>query len=85
MNFTPSTNSLSEQLIDTLEHYFNTLEEQQASNLHEMVITQVEKPLIEFVLNRTQGNQSKTANMLGINRNTLRKKILQYNIVIDLN
>lgn len=84
MNFTPSTNSLSEQLIDTLEHYFNTLEEQQASNLHEMVITQVEKPLIEFVLNRTQGNQSKTANMLGINRNTLRKKILQYNIVIDL-
>lgn len=85
MNFTPSTNSLSEQLIDTLEHYFNTLEEQQASNLHEMVITQVEKPLIEFVLNRTQGNQSKTANMLGINRNTLRKKILQYNIVVDLN
>lgn len=84
MNFTPSTNSLSEQLIDTLEHYFNTLEEQQASNLHEMVITQVEKPLIEFVLNRTQGNQSKTANMLGINRNTLRKKILQYNIVVDL-
>jgi DNA-binding protein Fis len=77
------TPSLSEQLILTLEHYFATLEEQQACNLHEMVISQVEKPLIEFVLTRTAGNQSKTADMLGINRNTLRKKILHYNIVIE--
>lgn len=84
MNLTPLNTSLSEQLIQTLDHYFNTLEEEQATNLHEMVIQQIEKPLIEYLLIKTQGNQSKTACMLGINRNTLRKKILQYNIVVDL-
>lgn len=85
MNVNPSQHSLSEQLINTLEHYFATLEEQEATNLHEMVIQQVEKPLIEFVLNKADGNQSRTAGMLGINRNTLRKKILQYNIEIESN
>lgn len=85
MNVIPPKKSLSEHLIVTLEHYFATLEEQEATNLHEMVIHKVEKPLIEFVLNKAAGNQSKTANMLGINRNTLRKKIIQYQINIDSN
>lgn len=83
MNSKPSTHSLSDNLIQTLDHYFHTLEEQEATNLHAMVIQQVEKPLIEYVLKHTCGNQSKTACMLGINRNTLRKKILQYNIMIE--
>jgi DNA-binding protein Fis len=84
MNSKP-TSSLSDQLIQTLDHYFMTLEEQDACNLHEMVVQQVEKPLIEYVLTKTEGNQTKTANMLGINRNTLRKKILQYAITIEQN
>jgi DNA-binding protein Fis len=50
-----------------------------------MVVQQVEKPLIEYVLTKTEGNQTKTANMLGINRNTLRKKILHYAITIEQN
>lgn len=83
MNLNPSTTSLSDHLIQTLDHYFNTLEDEQASNLHGMVIQQVEKPLIEYVLTKSYGNQSKTACILGINRNTLRKKILQYNIIIE--
>lgn len=83
MNLNPPTTSISEHLVQTLDHYFNTLEEEQACNLHEMVIQQVEKPLIEYVLTKAGGNQSKTACILGINRNTLRKKILQYNIMID--
>lgn len=51
-------------------------------NLYDLVIQQVEKPLIEILLSFNQGNQSKTASMLGLNRNTLRKKIetLQINI-----
>lgn len=81
----PSPHSLSDHLIQTLDHYFTTLEEQDACNLHEMVVQQVEKPLIEYVLARVDGNQTKTASMLGINRNTLRKKILQYDICIEQN
>jgi Fis family transcriptional regulator len=45
-----------------------------------MVIGSVEKPLLESVLNKVRGNQSHAAAMLGINRNTLRKKIKTYNI-----
>ena len=74
---------MSEHLIQTLDDYFTTLEEQDACNLHAMVVQQIEKPLIEYVLAKAEGNQTKTANMLGINRNTLRKKIIQYDIIID--
>jgi Fis family transcriptional regulator len=45
-----------------------------------MVINCVEKPLIETVLQHAEGNQSRAAELLGINRNTLRKKIQQYGI-----
>lgn len=83
MTPTPPTHSLSDNLIQTLDHYFDTLEEQQATNLHAMVIQQIEKPLIEYVLNKSGGNQTKTADILGINRNTLRKKMLQYDIKTD--
>ncbi len=45
------------------------------NNLHETIISEVEKPLISLVLQETAYNQSKAAKILGINRNTLRKKI----------
>ncbi len=44
-------------------------------DLHALIISEVERPLIQQVLNATRGNQSKAAEILGINRNTLRKKI----------
>src|SRR5579871_4942710 len=49
-------------------------------NLYETVIEQVEKPMIELALGLQEGNQIKTAELLGINRNTLRKKISDYKI-----
>src|SRR4051812_43682758 len=49
-------------------------------NLYNQVIEQVEKPMIELALNVHGGNQIKTAEFLGINRNTLRKKIGEYKI-----
>ena len=49
-------------------------------NLFSQVIEQVEKPMIELALNVNEGNQIKTAEFLGINRNTLRKKITEYKI-----
>ncbi len=74
------SNSLSKQVTQTLEVYFETLQDTQTCDLYEMVIQQVEKPLIEFVLEKHNHNQTQTAQTLGINRNTLRKKIQKYNI-----
>jgi len=74
-------NSLSEHVTLSLESYFNALQDEQICNLHEMVIQQVEKPLIQFVLEKHSNNQTQTAQTLGINRNTLRKKMQQYHLI----
>jgi|TARA_B110000003_G_scaffold13725_1_gene13591 Fis family transcriptional regulator, factor for inversion stimulation protein len=67
--------------IDTLlDQYFNDLDGDQPSAIYEMVINTVEKPLLLYIMNKTEGNQSKAAKMLGLNRNTLRKKLKQYNL-----
>ncbi len=52
------------------------------SDLHKLILEQVEKPLIELSLRQNRGNQVKTAKLLGINRNTLKKKIDSYRIDI---
>ena len=67
--------------IDTLlDQYFNDLDGDQPNAIYEMVINTVEKPLLLYIMNKTEGNQSKAAKMLGLNRNTLRKKLKQYNL-----
>ena len=67
--------------IDTLlDQYFNDLDGDEPTAIYEMVITTVEKPLLLYIMNKTEGNQSKAAKMLGLNRNTLRKKLKQYNL-----
>jgi Fis family transcriptional regulator, factor for inversion stimulation protein len=57
----------------------------QLSGLHQIVMEQVEKPLIELALREHRGNQVKTAQFLGINRNTLKKKIDNYKIRVRNN
>ena len=59
-----------------IDGYFRDLDGERASGVYDMVIGSVEKPLLESVLNKVRGNQSHAAAMLGINRNTLRKKML---------
>lgn len=75
------TSSLSQQVTSMLEAYFDTLEDELASDVYEMVIQHVEKPLIEYVLQQTEFNQTQAANILGINRNTLKKKMQKYQIL----
>ncbi len=64
----------------SVEGYLKDLDGEKPHPLHEMVILSVEKPLVELVMKYTKGNQTRTAEILGINRNTLRNKIRQYRI-----
>ena len=63
-----------------LEEYFKDLDGEPPHAVYDMVLQCVEKPMLEYVLRRASGNQSKAAEILGLNRNTLRKKLQQYNI-----
>ncbi|MCB5191122.1 Fis family transcriptional regulator [Methylobacillus arboreus] len=63
-----------------LDEYFKDLDGQPPHAVYDMVLQCMEKPLLEYVLNRTGGNQSKAADILGLNRNTLRKKLQQHNL-----
>jgi Fis family transcriptional regulator len=57
------------------EVYFETLDGEACSGLYDLVVNCVERPLLEAVLKQTEGNQTLAAQVLGINRNTLRKKM----------
>ncbi len=67
-----------------LTSYIKDLEGHSVDDLYQLVLAEVEAPLLETVLGHTYGNQSKAAQMLGINRGTLRKKLKQYNINADV-
>jgi Fis family transcriptional regulator len=64
----------------SLDTYFKELEDTETQNLHAMVVAEVEKPLLEVVMKRTGGNQLRAARILGLNRNTLRKKLDRYGL-----
>ena len=73
-------NFLSEWLQKTVKKYITVMNGDDNGHLHDLVITGVEKPLLKMVLKETNGNQTQAANILGINRNTLRKKMQEYNL-----
>tara|TARA_R110001592_G_scaffold363352_1_gene684736 strand:- start:2636 stop:2932 length:297 start_codon:yes stop_codon:yes gene_type:complete len=64
-----------------LHQYFLHLDGQPANDLYQLVLSEVEAPLLEAVLTYTRNNQSKSAEMLGLNRGTLRKKLKQYDLL----
>jgi len=64
----------------TVDGYFRDLDGEKPAAIYDMVLSCVEKPLIEVVLHRVGGNQTQAAELLGLNRNTLRKKIKTYGI-----
>lgn len=64
----------------SLEQYFKDLDGQPPHAVYDMVLSCIEKPLLEHIMQHASGNQSKAAEILGLNRNTLRKKLQQYNI-----
>lgn len=72
--------SLSECVQRSLASYFSQLGDQNPSELYNMVLAEVERPLLEAMMAHTKGNQSKAAIYLGISRGTLRKKLKIYNL-----
>ena len=77
---------MSKQLIDecvrdSLEGYFRDLRGTEPDGMHDMLVRAVEKPLLEVVMEHAENNQSKAAQWLGLNRNTLRKKLLEHKLI----
>jgi len=73
--------SIDESVRVALEQYFDDLRGTDPHGVHEMIIQAVERPLLDFVMKRAEGNQSKAAEWLGINRNTLRRKLLDHKLL----
>lgn len=65
---------------NALDEYFKDLDGQPPHAVYDMVLRCVEKPMLEYVMHRAGGNQSKAAQILGLNRNTLRKKLQQHDL-----
>ena len=73
-------NEMARMVRRAIEGYFRDLDGEKPCAVYDMVINCMEKPLLESVLHRVRGNQSHAAAMLGINRNTLRKKMRVHGI-----
>ena len=71
---------LRAQVHSALQDYFRQLDGHMPSNLYKLVLQEVEPPLLEAVMDYTSGNQTRAAEILGINRSTLRKKLKQYGL-----
>ena len=71
---------LSECVETALKDYFEQLDGHSAANLYSMLLAEVEAPLFKATLAHTNGNQSQAAEILGINRGTLRKKLKTYGL-----
>ena len=73
-------NELSSTVRKVMKQYFKDLDGEKCTGIYEMVVAAVEKPMLEVVMTQAEGNQTRAAELLGINRNTLRKKLEQHGI-----
>ena len=64
-----------------LNRYFRDLDGETPHAIYDMVLGCVEKPMLEVVMKHADGNQTLAAQMLGLNRNTLRKKLTEHNLL----
>lgn len=74
------TEPLSDCVRGALQNYFAHLNGHTATDLYQLVMCEVERPLFACVMEETGGNQTRAASILGISRSTLRKKLAQYQI-----
>ena len=75
-----SKKNIEESVRDGLSTYFKDLRGSEPFAIYDMVLKTVEKPLLEVVMEQAEGNQSRAAEWLGINRNTLRRKLVEHKL-----
>ena len=76
-----SKKQIEEVILHSLETYFKDLRGAEPDQLHDMMIQVMEKPLLDVVMKHADGNQSRAATWLGLNRNTLRKKLTDHKLL----
>ena len=75
------SNEIGRSVERSLDEYFRKLDGESPTGVYDMVIGHVEKALLASVLERANGNQTQAADMLGVNRNTLRSKLAKYHLI----
>ncbi|CDS53736.1 DNA-binding protein Fis [Polaromonas sp. CG9_12] len=73
--------NLEECVRSSLEGYFTDLGGTAPDRMYDMMVRVVEKPLLEVVMQHAEQNQSRAAEWLGLNRNTLRKKLVEHKLI----
>ena len=81
INDTRDQKTLRDSVEGALHNYFQHLEGQDVTDVYNMVLSEVEAPLLESVMNYVKGNQTRASEVLGLNRGTLRKKLKQYGLL----
>ena len=76
-----SKKNIEECVRESLQGYFKDLDGVAPTDMYEMILRVVERPLLETVMAHAEGNQSRAAEWLGINRNTLRRKLVEHKLV----
>ena len=75
------TDDISTCVRRALERYFRDLDGEDPAAIYDMVVKSVERPMLEVVMRQAEGNQTLAADLLGINRNTLRKKLVEHGLI----
>lgn len=76
-----NTVTLRDSVENALQNYFAQLDGAPTTDVYQLVLSEVEAPLLEHVMEYTRNNQTKASEMLGLNRGTLRKKLKQYGLL----
>ena len=82
---TPAASNLRDAVTTAVREYLDQLDGQLSSDVYQMVLAEVEAPLLAEIMAYTRNNQTKASIMLGLNRGTLRKKLKQYNLISERN
>ncbi|MDP1655431.1 MAG: Fis family transcriptional regulator [Hylemonella sp.] len=76
-----SKKNIEECVRTSLEGYFKDLRGTEPDGMYDMMVRIVEKPMLEVVMQQAEHNQSRAAQWLGLNRNTLRKKLVEHKLI----
>jgi Fis family transcriptional regulator len=76
-----SKHHIEECVRASLENYFKDLGGTEPGGMYDMMVKVVERPLLQVVMKQAEGNQSRAAEWLGLNRNTLRKKLVEHQLL----